>query len=338
MRAIGLDFDSRTLTERQLPEPREPLPDEVLFRVHEVGVCGTDRDLAHFRLGRPPEGQSFLTLGHEALGQVVACGSSVRGMRPGDWLVPTVRRPCIPACSSCARDRADLCVEGRYTERGILGLHGYFAEYAVDAERDVVPVPGALAEVAVLLEPLSVVEKAVESALRIHEPGARTAIVLGAGTVGILAALVLELRGLHTSIHSIEPADGARARLVRDAGIAYGGIGKADLIIEATGSADAILEGITMMAPLGVMIVLGAIETFGAVSFTRMVVENQTIAGSVNASPQAWRDAIADLARIDRTLLKRLIRRVPGASYRESILGPNQQWPEPKTVHVLNKS
>src|SRR5262245_25078275 len=135
MRAVALDFDQRKLIEWDAPAPLITAQDQVLFQVEEVGVCGTDRELASFVLGRPPEGESRLVIGHEALGRVLAIGPAVRFIRPGDWVVPMIRRPCPAGCPSCARRRADLCTTGAYTERGIYGLHGYFCELAVDAER-----------------------------------------------------------------------------------------------------------------------------------------------------------------------------------------------------------
>ena len=122
MRAVALDYETRSLNRLDLPEPEPPGPDEVLFRVLATGVCGTDRDLAEFRFGHPPPGERHLVLGHEALGQVVAAGSAgSAGLKPGDWVAPMVRRACAPACMSCARGRRDLCLTGGYTERGIIG-------------------------------------------------------------------------------------------------------------------------------------------------------------------------------------------------------------------------
>lgn len=335
MRAVGLDFERRQLCEHELPEPGGPGSNEVLFRVHQVGVCGTDRDLARFRFGAPPAGERFLTLGHEALGQAIACGSAVAAIRPGDWVVPTVRRSCASACLSCARGRADLCIGGGYQERGILGLHGYFQDYAKDNASDLVTVPESILDVAVLLEPLSVVEKAIEVALRYHEPGVRSAIVLGAGTVGLLSALALQLRDLRVAIHSLEPEDSPRAKLVHDAGLDYGGMTKADVVIEAAGAPEAILRGAGMLAPLGVMVVLGAVDAQGVMPFAQMVIGNQTMAGSVNASPGAWRDAVADLTKMPREILKRSIHRVGRHAYRDSILAPPVFRAAPKVVHVL---
>ncbi len=336
MRAAGLDYESRTLVALDVPEPRPRAGDEVLLRVREVGVCGTDRELASFRIGFPPAGERFLVLGHEAVAQVADAGPAVKTLSAGDWVVPMVRRSCSPPCPSCARGRRDLCLTGKALERGIFGLHGYFAEYAVDAEADLVRVPERLLGLAVLIEPLSVVEKAVETALRIHEPGAATALVLGAGPIGLLAAMALQLRGLRTAIFSLEPHDHPRARLAAAAGIEYLtslGDRKADIVIEATGAAEAALAGLRCLATLGVLGILGSPDVRGEIPFRRMLVKNQAIFGSVNASPEAFARALDDLLRMDPKMLNGMIRRVSFAQFGATIPGLGDDGV--KTVHVI---
>jgi threonine dehydrogenase-like Zn-dependent dehydrogenase len=335
MRAVTLDYQERRLRERELAAPEIRKPTQVLMRVLEAGVCGTDRELANFRFGSPPEGESHLILGHEALGQVIATGNAVTTMKAGDLVAPMIRRACSPACISCGRSRRDLCVTGDYRERGITGAHGYFAEYAVDEAEDLVEVPAALTEFGVLLEPLSVVEKAVEIALRLHEPGARSAVVLGAGAIGILSALVLQLRGLEVTVCSLECEDSPRADLLRRAGVLYSNaVGeKVDILIEATGAASAGLHGLTLLGPLGVMVVLGASVGEGKISFLDLVVQNQMIAGTVNASPESFTTAVQDLGRLNPSILRGMIHRVGFSDFENSILGPPHM--SPKVVHAL---
>ena len=85
--------------------------------------------------------------------------------------------------------------------------------------------------------------------------------------------------------------------------------GSADLVFEATGSTEAALAALAEMPPLGVMVVLGAPDGTGSVPFLRMIVNNQTVIGSVNSSPEAFRSAVEDLARFDRRALASLIAR-----------------------------
>src|SRR5450759_569368 len=149
------------------PEPSITTQDEVKVRMVRVGICGTDREEVSGGRAQAPDGQTELVIGHEMLGQVVSVGSSVTRVKPGDYAVFTVRRGC-GECACCVMNRADMCQTGRYRERGIRGLDGYQTEYAVDQEQYVVRVPTELEPVGVLMEPLSVVEKAIDEALRVQ--------------------------------------------------------------------------------------------------------------------------------------------------------------------------
>jgi threonine dehydrogenase-like Zn-dependent dehydrogenase len=337
MRAVGLDYMNRRLCDRAVPEPPSLEHGEVLLRVREVGVCGTDRFLASWELGSPPPGSDFLILGHEALCEVAEIGPGVSALERGELVVPMVRRPCRPPCASCARGRRDLCLSGNYRERGIVGAHGYFADYAVDRVDDLIPVPAELAAVAVLVEPLSVVEKAVETALRLHEAGPRSALVLGAGTIGLLAALTLRERSLEVTVCSLEPEDHPRVRWLRESGFEYTPIPPrrtADLVLEAAGPASAAFAAVRALAPLGVCGILGtASDAAGEFPFRGLLLGNQRVFGSVNASPESFRRAVEDLRRFDRRLLERMLRRCRFEDYARTILGPVEA--APKAVHVV---
>src|ERR1051326_1869258 len=250
MRAVTVNFESQAVEVKRVAEPQSPNGDEVLFRVHEVGVCGTDREIAAGRLALPPAGDSFLTIGHEALGEVVESGRNVSHLQPGDWVVPMVRRPCVPPCKPCAAGRMDLCASSNYVERGIVRLHGYFTDYAVDESRYLLKVPQDLLDVAILIEPLTAVEKSIAVAQRApveafgFDPP--RALILGAGTIGILAALALRQRGFDAAVCSREPRDHPRVRALDAAGIRYLDTEEtwpADIVIEATGAAEALATG-----------------------------------------------------------------------------------------------
>lgn len=337
MRALALDFETRALAWRDAAEPEFFASRDVLFRMHEVGVCGTDRELVAFRLGKPPEGETHLVLGHEALGQVIDVGRGVDSLNRGDWVVPTVRRACLPPCPSCAAGRRDLCTSGRYLERGIVGLHGYFTECAVDCEDDLIRVPPSLIEFGILIEPLSVAEKGIARAVRIHEGEPSRALVLGAGTLGTLAAMALKLRGHQVRVHSLEPAGHSRATLLATQGIEYEpelSGEPADIIVETTGSGELTLAVLARMAPLAVMVLLGAADATGPVPFRRMIVNNQAVIASVNSDRQAFHAAVSDLARFDPRMLAGLISRARFAQIERSLTGPPQS--AAKLVHVLS--
>lgn len=335
MKALALNFEERSLEWIEQDPPEFYANREVRYRVHEVGVCGTDRALAAFRIGAPPAGETKLVLGHEALGQVIDTGSGVKSLNRGDWVAPTVRRACKPACSSCARGRRDLCISGKYTERGIMRLHGYFTEFAVDTEDDLIRVPLKMVDFGVLIEPLSSAEKAIARALAVHEGEPRTALVLGLGPIGMLAAMALKVRGYAVRVHSLEPADHPRAAILRLQDIPYEPElkGAADIVIEAAGSTEAALFALQQMPPLGVMVVLGAADGAGQVPFLRMIMNNQTVIGSVNADGEAFRSAVEDLQKFDRRALAPLITRARFSDLERSLTGPPMV--APKVVHVL---
>ncbi len=337
MRAVALDFEHRSVVEREVPAPAICGAEQVLFRLEEVGVCGTDRELAAFHIGYPPAGESHLVIGHEAVGRVIAVGSGVTSLHAGDCVVPMIRRGCPLPCRSCGRGRADLCVTGDYRERGIFGLHGYFCEMAVDCEQDLVAVPDRLAPFAVLAEPLSVVEKAIQTALRYRvEPPVR-AFVMGAGPLGLLAALALRLRGIEVRLQSLEPKGHPRAKLAAAIGAEYiearQNTRVADIVIEATGAADAAFAAMRYLAPLGVCALLGAGAGTGHVSFRDLVVGNRVVFGSVNADAASFAQAVADLGGSDPTILNCFIERRPFADFPRSLADPSSG--SVKTAHVI---
>src|SRR5215218_3175674 len=108
----------------------EPGAGEVLVRVRQVGICGTDRELIHGSFGMAPAGAASLVLGHEMLGRVEAVGPDVVDFTPGQLVTATVRRP--DGCPACTAGQPDMCQWLDYTERGIAGLHGFMTESVVE--------------------------------------------------------------------------------------------------------------------------------------------------------------------------------------------------------------
>jgi len=205
---------------------RHPRPGDVVVKVSDVGFCGTDREIASFRTGAPPPDSSYLILGHEAVGEVLEVGSSVRRIRPGDLVVPTVRRPCRrDTCRACRMGRPDFCLSGEYSQRGIKEAHGFLAERFSDDARWLQPVPRELRDVAVLTQPLSLAETAIAELEQVQkrlpwaalgETGGagKRALVLGAGPVALLGAMALVVRGYKVTIYSTRARREGRVRRV----------------------------------------------------------------------------------------------------------------------------
>src|SRR5918911_5634302 len=193
----------------------------VLVRVLRVGVDGTDKEINAAEYGRAPEGYEFLIVGHESFGQVEAVGPNVTELKPGDYVDATVRRPGHSIYDLIGTN--DMTTDDTYYERGINLRHGYLAEYYVDDAEFIVKVPQGLKDVGVLLEPTTVVEKGIAQAyeiqrrLRVWHP--KRAAVLGAGTIGLLAALVLRLRGVDVSVFGLARKPYLNADLLEAIGV-----------------------------------------------------------------------------------------------------------------------
>jgi len=358
MRAIAVVPASRQVEIAQVPVPRVAAPTDVKLRMLEVGVCGTDKEICAFEYGTPPEGESRLVIGHESLGEVVEVGSGVETLRPGDLVVPMVRRSCPHEhCLPCRSGRQDFCVTGDFKERGIKQLGGFMTEIVVDDEAYMVAVPRALRDVAVLVEPLTIAEKSLLQLWTVQQrvawacPHSRTygsghchrALVLGAGPVGLLGAMALVAAGFETFVYSRERENEPKGDLVRSFGAKYVSaqtsdfvrvakdVGPMDVVYEAVGSSRLAFDAVQLLAANGVFIFTGVPALKGPAPvdtdqlMRNMVLKNQLLLGSVNAGRDAFEAAIRDLAVFDRRwpqALRSLITgRHPVEAYRDLLLG-----------------
>jgi glucose 1-dehydrogenase len=324
MKAIAILPGTKELRLVDRPVPSVSGPDVVTMSVVRVGICGTDREEVAGGRAQAPEGSKDLVIGHEMLGRVEEVGKEVTRVRPGDFAVFTVRRGC-GRCVPCNMDRPDMCMTGDYLERGIKGLDGYQSERVADSERYVVKVPEELATAGVLCEPLSVAEKAIDESLRIQSarmPEAsacpdwlfgRRCLVTGLGPIGLLAALALRLRG--AEVHGLDIVDPGTARPAWLEGIggAYTDgrevtpdkleekIGRMDMIFESTGVPGLAFNLLDALSVNGVYVLTGIpggdrpVQVRGADMMRQMVLNNQVMVGSVNASRDHFRMAVKDL-------------------------------------------
>src|SRR5580765_256597 len=209
----------------------------VLVKVLRVGVDGTDREINAAEYGAAPQGYDFLIVGHEGFGQVEAVGPNAYFLKPGDFVVATVRRPGRSLYDAIGLQ--DMTTDSEYFERGINLRHGYLTEYYVEDEAFVVKIPQGLKEVGVLLEPMTVAQKGITQAyeiqrrLKVWRP--RKAAVMGTGTLGLLAALVLRLRGLDVTTFGRTPRPYLNAELLDAIGARY--VNTADQSITKTARA-----------------------------------------------------------------------------------------------------
>ena len=306
----------------ELPKPSlEEVPNGrgVLVKVLQVGVDGTDKEINAAEYGAAPPGYDFLVLGHEGFGQVEAVGPAVGELRPGDYVVATVRRPGSSLYDLIGTN--DMTTDDTYYERGINLRHGFLTEYYVDDADFVVKVPRGLKQVGVLLEPTTVVEKGIAQAyeiqrrLRVWRP--RRAAVMGAGTIGLLATLVLRLRGLDVTTFAKQAKPNFNAELLEAIGARYLSTGEVpilegarqfgpfDLIFEATGFSPIVFESMRALGKNGVLVLSSVtggdrkVEVPADKINLEFVLGNKVMVGTVNANREYFESGVRDLAQAE---------------------------------------
>ncbi|MFN8592205.1 MAG: glucose 1-dehydrogenase [Thermomicrobiales bacterium] len=298
----------------------EPGPGQALVRILQVGVCGTDRELIRAHFGAAPPGEAVLVLGHEMLGKVLATGPGVSELAPGDLVSATVRRP--DGCPSCQAGQPDMCEWHQYTERGIAGLHGFMTETVVEDARWLVRVPPELAHIGILVEPLSVVEKALRQAnliqRRIRAWNPRTALVFGTGPIGLLGVMLLRSRGMDVVCLGNRPSPQPAAAILAAVGARYASLQETDLrslaaalpsidlIFEASGRAQPVFAAMEVLGNNGVLVLLSGTGgdselTINADRLNRALLGgNKIVAGCVNSVREDFEQGVQDLALFER--------------------------------------
>jgi glucose 1-dehydrogenase len=336
VRAVAVLFKERQVRVIDVESPAVTQPTDVLLRVIDVGVCGTDKEICAFEYGAPPSGDDHLILGHECLAVVEEIGADVTSLVVGDLVVPSVRRPCVePSCTACRAGHQDYCYTTGFKERGIKEAHGFMAEYVVDEARYLTRVPPELRGFAVLTEPLTIAQKALAQVFTLMAdrppflaantpPEARghglQAVVLGVGPVGLLGAISLVTAGFTTTVYSRERPPSPKTDLVAQIGASYRSssvtsltalaeeLGNIDLVYEAAGQSVFALEGLRVLGTNGIYVLTGIpgeealVEIDTAALMREMVLRNQVLLGTVNAGTDAFVASLRELQRFDARL------------------------------------
>lgn len=320
------------------PEPHMN-NDQVMVRMVRGGICGTDAEINAGSFGDAPPGFDYLILGHENFGQIERVGSRASRFKKGDYVVATVRRPCD--CINCEAGESDMCMTEKFTERGVRREHGFLAEYYADYEDFLVPIPAHLHEAAVLLEPYSIVSKSIWQGWKIQERMVwqpRTALVTGAGTIGLLATLALRARGLEVIVCALPDSDSLSAKLAEETGARYVCVqetpleeipkllgNRVDVLFEATGHAPTAIKALDLITTNGIALLNSVTMDAHKVTVDadalnmRMVLGNKLAVGLVNANRKYFEFGVRDFGeyqqRFPGILERMLTRRVPLAEF-----------------------
>ena len=230
-----------------------------------------------------------------------------------------VRRPCFSLYDQIGLQ--DMTTDDTYFERGINLRHGYLAEYYADLADYLIKIPQGLKHAGVLLEPLTVVEKGIAQAyeiqrrMRVWRP--RRAAVMGAGTIGLLATLVLRLRGMDVTTFALARKPNLNAELIEQAGGRYVATGDTpiiegakqygpfDLVFEATGYSPVVFDSMLALGKNGVLVLSSVtggnrkVEVQADRINLEFVLGNKVMVGTVNASRENFEECVRDMAQAE---------------------------------------
>lgn len=310
--------------ELAIEERPEPLPAEAeaLIAVRRIGICGTDY---HIYEGSHPYLQYPRVIGHELSGEVL---KAPRGgaLKPGDTVVVNPYLSC-GACVACRKGKPNCCIR-----IAVLGVHcdGGMCERISAPESNLYPARGLNLDQAASIEFLAIGAHAVaRSSLK---AGAR-ALVIGAGPIGLGAALFARLAGGDVTImdrdverlafaldaeiaaRSIQ-VDGRTADLVREA---TGGDGF-DFVFDATGNRASMESAFGHVAHGGTLVLIGVLATSLSFSDPEFHKREMTVLGSRNALRVDFETVMAAIEH-DRVPLKQLI------THRTDLIGVTKDLP-----------
>lgn len=330
MHAVCVRRGDTTPTVIEKPRP-EPGPGEALVRVLRVGVDGTDHEVLAGDHGEFPAGEDHLVLGHEAVGVVEDPNDT--SLEAGEVVAPTVRRPPNGTNDYFERGEPDVAPAGAYHECGIVGAHGFMAEYVTAREEFLVTLDPGLAHLGFLVEPISITEKALEHAYASRsafEWTPESALVLGNGSLGLLALAILRDEGFQRTyclgrrdrpdptIDLVESLSStyvdSRETPVPEIPAVHEAV---DLVYEATGYARHAFETVETLAPNGVGALLGVptdwtFEVDGGRLHRELVLHNKALVGTVNSNRAHFADAAERLAALPDEFLDALVTGVYG--------------------------
>jgi len=282
-----LDIPAPKLADQPHPHVcRVPEGRAVRVQVLQVGVDATDREINEALYGNAPPGGDHLVIGHESFGQVVEIGEKVTELVPGDFVSCTVRRPGGSIFDAIGRN--DITSEEVYYERGINLCHGFLTETFVDDAEYMVKVPVNLKH-------------------------------LGAGQIGLLATMMLRLRGIEVYTLATKPGPHRKSEIAEAYGATYVStkqepmadlarrVGKPDLIFEATGNAEVCFRAMEVLAHNGALIwtsITGGsqpVTVDGAKINIEWVLGNKLLVSSVNGNRRHFELGIQALSHGEHT-------------------------------------
>lgn len=305
----------------EVPEPASPAPDEVIIEVAAAGICGSDVHIYEWK------GSSYtslerampVTLGHEFAGRVVAVGTEVTSLRPGDRITAVPSIGC-GSCDACEAGRSNRCA----AQQGVgLSRAGCFARYLRLPSRVCLPLPDSVSdELGALVEPLTI----AMNAILVGQVGeGQRVLIIGAGPIAQGMAVFARAAGAKEVVvagmnDSARFAVFRRLRFDRLIDFAHPSaaeqlaLAKADgfdVVLEAAGAPPTIQQGVENLRHSGVLVVSGIHPGAATFDVTQVVRRSLQIRGAYGAPLQVWRDVISALGRDPDAFLPIITHRLP---------------------------
>ncbi len=291
----------------RLPAP-ELAPGQALLRVRAAGLCHTDIDVLHGRYG---PGSFPLVPGHEYAGVVEAVAPDVAGLKIGDRVAVDPNLPC-GVCPSCRKGLANLC---RDLKAYGVTANGGFAEFSAVKAGHLHPIGDLPFDVAALAEPLACVLNGISCAdIDVENGRTQSALVFGAGPIGLLLALALKARG----VEEVTVADVSDSRLAFSAELGLGVVRSSaedlaplrrsfDFVADATGIPAVVERMIDYTADGGTVLIFGVCAPDSRISLAPFEIFRRQIrvAGSHSLNRNIP-EALAML-QVDRSGMSRLV-------------------------------
>lgn len=283
---------------QEIPMP-EIRPGDILVQVSHVGICRTDLEVYEGTLGYYRDGVARYPIipGHEFSGTIARVGANNKfreWFKIGDRVV-----------GECILSRGEVSAR---EEVGVINHNGAYSKYVIVPGTAIHLLPAGLdMEVAAVSEPLAVVLRALRR-IRNRLTSKSTIAVIGAGPIGNFAAQVLSLEGYKVTVFDKNPD---RLKLIENkiekTATKIEGVGKFNLIIEATGAADALNLVLRQSAVDSTILLLGFPYADINYNFEDIVGFEKVIVGSVGAESRDFAAALALLPKLDTTSFTRKI-------------------------------
>jgi 2-desacetyl-2-hydroxyethyl bacteriochlorophyllide A dehydrogenase len=296
MKAVTL-LEPGRLASTTIPEEADPGPAEVLVAVRRVGVCGTDMHAFH---GRQPFFSYPRILGHELGVEVLAVGSEVATVRPGDRCALRPYLEC-GSCDACQRGRPNCC-----TRLVVLGVHadGGMRERLLVPADHLYPSTRLSFDQAALVETLSI---GGHAAARGAPVAGERALVIGAGPIGLAVSLWLLAAGAETVICDTRPERRAFAQSLAQLRVIAPGVDLPEtireafggelptLLVEATGNAASMASAFSLVAHGGRLVFAGLVQADITFHDPELHRRELTLLASRNATAADFARSVASL-------------------------------------------